>query len=208
MMARRPHQAQRIFSFTGHNLIDRRHTGPRGGQGHLVGVARDDRIRVKMAAPLVGHFLHVHHHAVIMDLGHGLRMDGLECTLEATLGQAIGLPPTMALFAFIGVVVTAATPLIFNGQVIDDPVVLSGRVGGAAVTFLAMVAISLATLSTNIAANVVSPANDFSNLWPEKISYKQGGYLTAAIGFLMMPWKLLASAGTYLFVWLVGYSAQ
>jgi nucleobase:cation symporter-1, NCS1 family len=126
---------------------------------------------------------------------------------DQILGQAFGLPPTMGLFAFIGVVVTAATPLIFGGQLIDNPVTLSGRVGGPLVTLFAMLMLSLATLSTNIAANVVSPANDFSNLRPGRISYRQGGYLTAVIGFIMMPWKLLASAGQYLFVWLVGYSA-
>ncbi|MFZ5469491.1 MAG: NCS1 family nucleobase:cation symporter-1 [Myxococcota bacterium] len=125
---------------------------------------------------------------------------------DQVLGQAIGLPPTMGLFAFIGVAVTAATPLIF-GTVIDNPVTVMARVGSPAVTVVAMFAISLATLSTNIAANVVSPANDFSNLQPGKISYRMGGYITAVIGFLIMPWKLLASAGTYLFIWLIGYSA-
>ncbi len=125
---------------------------------------------------------------------------------DQVLGQAIGLPPTMGLFAFIGVAVTAATPLIF-GKVIDNPVTVMAQVGNPLVTVIAMFALSLATLSTNIAANVVSPANDFSNLSPGKISYRMGGYITATIGFLIMPWKLLASAGTYLFIWLIGYSA-
>jgi NCS1 family nucleobase:cation symporter-1 len=126
---------------------------------------------------------------------------------DQVLGQAIGLPPTMGLFAFIGVAVTAATPLIFNGETVGDPVEIMARVGNPLITIIAMIALSLATLSTNIAANVVSPANDISNLAPSKISYKMGGYITAIIGFLIMPWKLLASAGAYLFVWLIGYSA-
>jgi NCS1 family nucleobase:cation symporter-1 len=113
----------------------------------------------------------------------------------------------MGLFAFIGVAVTAATPLIFQGETVSDPVQLLARLGSPLVSIVAMLALSLATLSTNIAANVVSPANDISNLYPEKISYRMGGYITALIGFAIMPWKLLASAGTYLFVWLVGYSA-
>lgn len=125
---------------------------------------------------------------------------------DQLVGQSISLPTTMGLFAFIGVAVTAATPLIF-GERIDNPVTVIARLGNPLVTVLALFALTLATLSTNIAANVVSPANDFSNLWPGRISYKTGGYLTAAIGFLMMPWKLLASAGTYLFIWLIGYSA-
>ncbi|MBI3182143.1 MAG: NCS1 family nucleobase:cation symporter-1 [Myxococcales bacterium] len=125
---------------------------------------------------------------------------------DQVVGQAIGLPPTMALFSFIGVAVTAATPLIF-GEMIDNPVALTARMGTSFVVVASLFALTLATLSTNIAANVVSPANDFSNLRPGRISYKLGGYITAVIGILMMPWKLLASAGTYLFIWLIGYSA-
>lgn len=127
---------------------------------------------------------------------------------DQALGQAIGLPGTMLLFSFIGVAVTSATPLIFPGEPpIWDPVVLIGRVGGAVVTLVAMLALSVATLSTNLAANVVSPANDFSNLAPERISYRAGGVLTAVIGTLIMPWKLLETSGAYIFTWLVGYSA-
>lgn len=125
---------------------------------------------------------------------------------DQVVGQAVGLPPTMALFAFIGVAVTAATPLIF-GTSIDNPVTVVAKLGSPWVTVVALFALSLATLSTNIAANVVSPANDFSNLSPRHISYKLGGYITAVVGFAIMPWKLLATAGTYLFIWLLGYSA-
>jgi NCS1 family nucleobase:cation symporter-1 len=123
------------------------------------------------------------------------------------LGQSLGLPTTMTLFAFIGVAVTSATPLIFAGETIWDPVVLLGRIGGGAVTVLAMLALSIATLSTNIAANVVSPANDFSNLAPQRISYRAGGLITALVGVLILPWKLVASSDGYIFTWLIGYSA-
>ena len=125
---------------------------------------------------------------------------------DQVVGQALGLPGTMVLFSFIGVAVTSATPLIF-GEVIWDPVKLLGKVGGALVTLLAMLSLSIATLSTNLAANVVSPANDFSNLKPAKISYKMGGIITAVIGALMFPWKLIESSGGYIFTWLIGYSA-
>ena len=125
---------------------------------------------------------------------------------DQVVGQALGLPGTMVLFSFIGVAVTSATPLIF-GEVIWDPVKLLGRVGGSLVTLLAMLSLSIATLSTNLAANVVSPANDFSNLAPAKISYKLGGIITAVIGALMFPWKLIESSGGYIFTWLIGYSA-
>jgi NCS1 family nucleobase:cation symporter-1 len=125
---------------------------------------------------------------------------------EQAIGQAIGLPPTMILFAFIGVAVTSATTVIF-GELIWDPVKLLARVGGPFVLVLSMLGLSVATLSTNLAANVVSPANDFSNLSPSRISYKMGGVITAVIGALIFPWKLIESSKGYIFTWLVGYSA-
>ncbi|MFC6669871.1 NCS1 family nucleobase:cation symporter-1 [Marinobacterium aestuariivivens] len=121
------------------------------------------------------------------------------------LGQALGLPLPMALFAFIGVAVTSATVVIF-GEAIWDPVALTGRMGGMAV-IVALAALIIATLTTNLAANVVAPANGFSNLSPSRISFKMGGYLTAGIGIAIMPWKLLESTGAYIFTWLIGYSA-
>ncbi len=121
------------------------------------------------------------------------------------IGQAIGLPLPMALFAFIGVAVTSATVTIY-GEAIWDPVVLAGRMGGMGVV-IALAALALATLTTNLAANIVAPAYGFSNLNPQKISFKLGGYITAGIGIAIFPWKLLETAGGYLFTWLVGYSA-
>ncbi len=124
---------------------------------------------------------------------------------DQVVGQAIGLPPTMVLFSFIGVAVTSATVTIF-GKAIWDPVELMGRMGGAAV-IVGLFALAIATLTTNLAANVVAPANGFSNIAPSKISFKMGGYLTAGLGLVMFPWKLLESAGAYIFTWLIGYSA-
>ena len=127
---------------------------------------------------------------------------------DQVMGQALGLPTTMTLYAFIGVAVTSATALIFpGGGVIWDPVQLLARIGGPLVVMLSMVALTVATLTTNLAANVVSPANDFSNLAPQRISYLTGGLITAAIGVLIMPWRLLSSSQGYIFTWLVGYSA-
>lgn len=124
---------------------------------------------------------------------------------DQVLGQAIGLPLPMALLAFIGVAVTSATVIIF-GEAIWDPVALTGRMGGLGVV-IALIALILATLTTNLAANVVAPANGFSNLAPGRISFKLGGYITAGIGIAIFPWKLLESTGAYLFTWLIGYSA-
>lgn len=125
---------------------------------------------------------------------------------DQILGQMIGLPTTMTLFAFIGCAVTSATMLIYK-EPIWDPVVLVSRIGNPAVVVLAMLMISLATLSTNIAANVVSPANDFSNMAPRFISFKTGGFITAVVGILMMPWRLASNPSAYIFTWLIGYSA-
>ena len=121
-------------------------------------------------------------------------------------GQAIGLPSSMTLFAFIGVVVTSATTIIF-GQTIWDPVVLAGRFDSRWLVSIAMLAVAISTLATNIAANIVSPANDFANLAPSRITFRTGGYITGAIGILILPWKLIADPGGYIFTWLVGYSS-
>ena len=125
---------------------------------------------------------------------------------DQIIGQAVGLPTTMALFAFIGVAVTSATTIIF-GQTIWDPVEVLTKFQNPAVLVLAMLALCLATLATNIAANVVSPANDFSHLAPNKISFRTGGFITGVIGILMMPWKLVADPTGYIFTWLIAYSA-
>jgi nucleobase:cation symporter-1, NCS1 family len=121
-------------------------------------------------------------------------------------GQAIGLPSSMTLFAFIGVVVTSATGIIF-GQTIWDPVVLAGRLDSRWLVSFAMLAVAISTLATNIAANIVSPANDFANLAPSRISFRTGGLITGVIGMVILPWKLIADPGGYIFTWLVGYSS-
>ena len=121
-------------------------------------------------------------------------------------GQAIALPASMTLFSFIGVVVTSAT-LIIYGEIIWDPLVLAGRFESKMLVSIAMIAVAVSTLATNIAANIVSPANDFANLAPAKINFRTGGFITGVIGLLIFPWKLIADPGGYIFTWLVGYSS-
>src|SRR5271167_4967644 len=121
------------------------------------------------------------------------------------LGQALGLPAAMTLYSFIGVAVTSASVVLF-GEAIWDPVVLLGKFNQPVVASIALVALLVATLNTNVAANVVSPSNDFSNLNPRRISFRTGGIITGVIGILMMPWKLLSTFSDYIFGWLVGYS--
>jgi len=121
-------------------------------------------------------------------------------------GQMLGLPTTMTLFCFIGIVVTQATVLVF-GEAIWDPVALVGKMGSPLVVVISMIALTIATLTTNLAANVVSPANGFTNLAPSRISFRTGAIITCVIGILMMPWKLYNDLGGYIFTWLIGYSA-
>jgi NCS1 family nucleobase:cation symporter-1 len=121
------------------------------------------------------------------------------------LGQALGLPTAMTLYSFIGVAVTSASVVLF-GEAIWDPVVLLGRFNQPVVALVALIALLLATLNTNVAANVVSPSNDFSNLNPRRISFRTGGLITGFLGLVMMPWKLLGDYSAYIFGWLVGYS--
>jgi NCS1 family nucleobase:cation symporter-1 len=121
------------------------------------------------------------------------------------VGQALGLPTAMTVYSFIGVAVTSASVVIF-GTAIWDPVALLGRFHEPVIASIALVALLIATLNTNVAANVVSPSNDFSNLNPRLISFRMGGLITGIIGVMMMPWKLLSDFSNYIFGWLVGYS--
>ncbi len=147
---------------------------------------------------------------------------------EQMLGQTLGLPTTMVLFSAMGVLVTSAAHAIWAGtdtSKLWDPVEILSRIvspdpafGGGApviasagvrvlVAVIALLGIGIATLSVNIAANVVSPANDFANLAPRRITFATGGLITGLVGIAMMPWKLLATTGGYIFTWLIGYSA-
>ncbi|RMD90181.1 MAG: nitrate reductase [Alphaproteobacteria bacterium] len=124
---------------------------------------------------------------------------------DQLIGQALGLPIPMALFTFIAAAVTSASVVIY-GEAIANPIDLAARMGGVGV-IVALAFLILATLTTNLAANVVAPAYGFSNLAPGRISFRTGGYITAALGIAMFPWKLMATAGDYIVTWLVGYSA-
>src|ERR1043165_4695111 len=147
---------------------------------------------------------------------------------EQMLGQTLGLPTTMIAFSAMGVIVTSASQALLKG--VDpgklwDPVFVLSQIPSSTppgtmreplvaseglrvlVAIVALLGVGIATVSVNIAANVVSPANDFANLAPKHISFKMGGLITGVLGILLMPWKLLASADTYIFNWLVGYSA-
>jgi NCS1 family nucleobase:cation symporter-1 len=124
---------------------------------------------------------------------------------EQVLGQVVALPTTMSVFAAMGVLITSATVIIF-GRAIWDPVQLVAQFRAPVVVAVSMFTAVVATLAVNIAANVVSPANDFANAFPKAIRFKTGGLITGIIGILMQPWKLLADPSGYIFQWLLGYS--
>jgi nucleobase:cation symporter-1, NCS1 family len=124
------------------------------------------------------------------------------------IGQTLGLPLTMTAFSFIGIAVTAATIVVF-GEAIWDPVVLVTRLAQdfPILLIVAMIIIAIAQISTNMAANVVSPSFDFSNLAPKYISFRTGGMITALLGIISFPWVLFNNVGAYIFTWLVGYGS-
>jgi NCS1 family nucleobase:cation symporter-1 len=128
---------------------------------------------------------------------------------EQVLGQSVALPTTMTIFAAMGVMITSAAMLIYPGEDINklwDPVQLVGHFTQPLVVAISMFTVVVATLSVNIAANVVSPANDFANAFPKRISFRTGGLITGILGVVMMPWRLLADPSGYIFGWLVAYS--
>src|SRR5437016_2792533 len=124
---------------------------------------------------------------------------------EQAIGQVVALPTTMTVFAAMGVIITSASAIIY-GSAIWDPVELVGKFTQPWVVAISMFTVVVATLSVNIAANVVSPANDFANAFPKLITFRRGGLLTGLIGILMQPWRLLADPSGYIFKWLLGYS--
>ncbi len=124
---------------------------------------------------------------------------------EQAVGQVVALPTTMTVFALMGIVITSASAEIY-GHAIWDPVELVGKFTSRLLVAVSMFTVVVATLGVNIAANVVSPANDFANLKPGAISFKTGGLITGIVGVMMVPWKLIADPNGYIFKWLLGYS--
>ena len=125
---------------------------------------------------------------------------------EQSIGQVVALPSTMTVFAAMGIMITSAT-VIIHGKAISDPIALGGLFDNRLIVGVAMFTVVVATLAVNIAANVVSPANDFANAFPQKIDFPRGGLITGVIGILMMPWELLKNADRY-FSWLGGYAGS
>ena len=120
------------------------------------------------------------------------------------LGQILGLPTTMTLFPLIAVLITAATQVVYKTP-IWDPVALTGKFDNPFVVVFALFTLAVATLSVNVAANVVSPSYDFSNVAPRWISFRTGGLITGVLGIVIQPWNLLSNPNVYIFTWLGFY---
>jgi NCS1 family nucleobase:cation symporter-1 len=123
---------------------------------------------------------------------------------EQVIGQTIALPSTMTVFAAMAIVITSATAVIY-GESLWDPIALAAKFESRIIVGIGMFTVVVATLAVNIAANVVSPANDFANAFPKKIDFKKGGLITGLLGIAMMPWELLKDQERYLNGWLGGY---
>jgi nucleobase:cation symporter-1, NCS1 family len=124
---------------------------------------------------------------------------------EQIIGQVVALPTTMSVFAAMGVLITSATAIIY-GETIWDPVQLASRFTSPVIIAVSMFTVVVATIAVNIAANVVSPANDFANAFPRLIRFRTGGLIAGILGIAIQPWKLLADPSGYIFTWLLGYS--
>ncbi len=120
------------------------------------------------------------------------------------LGQILGLPTTMTVFPLVAVLITSATVVVY-GSAIWDPVALTGKFGNPLVVVVALFTLAVATLSVNVAANVVSPSYDFSNAFPKLISFRTGGLITGILGVAIAPWRLISDPNVYIFTWLGFY---
>ncbi|MEB3236756.1 MAG: NCS1 family nucleobase:cation symporter-1 [Candidatus Sericytochromatia bacterium] len=120
-------------------------------------------------------------------------------------GQVTSLPAAMVAFSTLGILITSQSGVLF-GKEIWDPIVLVGKFGNPWVVAFATLTIALATTSVNVAANVVSPANDFAHVWPSRIDFRRGALITGVLGIVIQPWRLLSDASAYIFDWLGFYA--
>lgn len=119
-------------------------------------------------------------------------------------GQLLGLPTTMTFIAVVAILTTSGGQLLY-GEAIWDPAQLANRFSSPALVVVALIALVLATVSANLAANVVSPSYDFSNAFPKRITFALGGLITGILGILIQPWKLYSDPDIYIFTWLGFY---
>ena len=119
-------------------------------------------------------------------------------------GQIIGLPTTMSFIALVSIITTSGTVLVY-GTAIWDPVELTRRFENPVVVTIGLVMAILATMSCNVAANVVSPSYDFANALPRWLNFRTAGLVTGVVGIVIQPWRLISDPSIYIFVWLSFY---
>ncbi len=119
-------------------------------------------------------------------------------------GQILGLPTTMSFIAIVAILTTSGAVSLY-GEAIWDPAKLASRFDSPILVIVALIALVLATVSANLAANVVSPSYDFSNAFPKRITFAMGGLITGVIGILIQPWRLISDPSIYIFAWLGFY---
>lgn len=125
------------------------------------------------------------------------------------IGQITALPASMTAFAAMGILITSAGTVLYPHMTLTqlwDPVTLVGQLDHPLLVASAMFTIMLATLSVNIAANLVSPANDFANMFPRWITFRKGAAITGLLGIAIQPWRLMEDPHAYIFTWLLGYA--
>ncbi|MET1076137.1 MAG: NCS1 family nucleobase:cation symporter-1 [Umezawaea sp.] len=123
---------------------------------------------------------------------------------KQVLGQLLGLPTTMSFIAIVAILTTSGSIALY-GEAIWDPATLASRFDNPLVVVVALVALVLATISANLAANVVSPSYDFSNAFPRRITFAVGGLITGVLGVVIQPWRLISDPSIYIFAWLGFY---
>ena len=123
---------------------------------------------------------------------------------EQAMGQILGLPTTMTIFPLVAVITTSASQVVY-GTAIWDPVALVGKFTNPIIVVFALFTLAVATLSVNVAANIVSPSYDFSNVWPKRITFRIGGLITGILGIIIQPWNLYSDPHSYIFTWLNTY---
>jgi NCS1 family nucleobase:cation symporter-1 len=123
---------------------------------------------------------------------------------QQAIGQVLGLPTTMAFISLVSIMITSATIVVY-GEAVWDPVEVARRFDHPVIVVTGLVMAILATMSCNVAANVVSPSYDFSNALPRWLTFRTAGLLTGVIGILIQPWRLISDPNVYIFAWLGFY---
>ena len=107
-------------------------------------------------------------------------------TATVRKGNLWGLPVNLILFCLVAGITTTAAYTVY-GEVLIHPDQISAKFESWLLALLAALTFAVATLGINVVANFVSPAFDFANVFPKRISFKRGGYIAALIALVLYP---------------------